>query len=1163
MKENDWIVASINNPDFTPQDFKDVGGMNLENTQLLSYNDYLNNQFIKENNNFKDSTGAFDEQKFKDFYQQKVGDFQQFGQDENDVDNFEYSLFDTSRKPNSRVKDPEFRLSVVSNPDRYSTGVVGRNQIQESGFSRYELAQQSKVFDSETGQYLNYSPNDISLTSDPIGWIGQLFSDPLVMAVYEEDGEHTDPITGEVVQHRKGEYKLDDNGQYYYETLNGRSLIGKEILSATDIITVDGEGLNKYDFFDSDGLDKSVVGTVAKTIASVVPMIIPVWNISTIYNGYLVGREILKSLPMLYGMVSSLWGNEEDSTIINNLAAFGQQLTPGQSEYSKQHILAFENVANIISDVALQYGQQKLVSNTVNKLRGGMKEVEEAQQKAFMMYNIQRNQMANRIEDAKELASYVGENIDDWQNSALGKALIQKIVQPAKEIAEKKARFGRDMSLAYMSVISNTDVYNTILENGGSKRDAAIVALGTTAGMFSVDKFLGLGELFFDEASQEVKVALRNAIKKGALEVKDQIKQQGIASPTTKKGILNLLKLSGDKSRSITSQFAENLKNHTLGFWGKAAGEGLEEMGEELVTDVVKQLYEIAGEFSPNILNESGVTDVGAFDNMLERYGMSFFGGAIGGGLFYGVDVINNGKFKRDTSQDEIIYLIANGKKKELLEELDKREKAGKLGSTKISGLRYEYDKDGKPVFLTAKDKTDTQNRFIYDALKQSITQMEALMISTKTDLSEDDLFHQMVLDEKRFIDLKDFLQDQSYITRYQQDFRDLTKKLINAEQDLQLAYKTKDGEPDGSPLPDPASSTVTKNPSRLERIKELEEKVKDLRAQRDEFLTGKKSMEYVDKMLFSIDSRLNAPFMSMTFTTWLKANKNKTVDELTEAEIKEYKDQYLKYKETEQKDDFNTGYEIYKQFKEKADPILKQLQDKSGELYQGQEAAKKFLESEELGDYYIYRPDEFMEGFETEDEYRERTTKIDGETEEEFQERKNQKVNEVNETLTQNLIDSINNLANGGPVDHATQRLLLIKLGDRKKDKIRRMIDGIVDAFVKEETNDEIKNRYKQLKGINIDFSNVDEIRENIKNQINQQREQVLEISEYRELKQKNTYQGLLNVAKALGYTGASKDINTEIVTRDDLEEVFDFLYDYANDPDPDKLNNLSLIHI
>jgi hypothetical protein len=36
MAKNDWIVASLNNPNFTPADFSNIAEMTLDNTQMLS-----------------------------------------------------------------------------------------------------------------------------------------------------------------------------------------------------------------------------------------------------------------------------------------------------------------------------------------------------------------------------------------------------------------------------------------------------------------------------------------------------------------------------------------------------------------------------------------------------------------------------------------------------------------------------------------------------------------------------------------------------------------------------------------------------------------------------------------------------------------------------------------------------------------------------------------------------------------------------------------------------------------------------------------------------------------------------------------------------------------------------------------------------------------------
>ena len=98
-------------------------------------------------------------------------------------------------------------------------------------------------------------------------------------------------------------------------------------------------------------------------------------------------------------------------------------------------------------------------------------------------------------------------------------------------------RLGADASLAYMAIVSNTDVYQSMLEHGASKRDAAAIAFGSTLGMFAVDRYLGLGELFFDELRNDTQLALRNAFKKEANAVAERLIGTGeglIANPEVK-----------------------------------------------------------------------------------------------------------------------------------------------------------------------------------------------------------------------------------------------------------------------------------------------------------------------------------------------------------------------------------------------------------------------------------------------------------------------------------------------------------------------------------------------------------------------------------------------------------------------------------------------------
>jgi hypothetical protein len=205
----------------------------------------------------------------------------------------------------------------VHNPERVSTGVIGVNRVGPRTMSDRELAQTQKIFDHSTGQYEDYTPNDVALTSNPFAWIVSQFKDPLVLATYDENGQHFDPILGRMVDHQKGQKKLNEQGLPFYETLDGRSLGHKEVLGFTDNLTVDGSWLNKYDFFDSDSLDKSVTGTIMKNLAIIAPAFIP--GVGMYYGGALVVREMAKSLPMLYGMAGIFDNEVHQSSALNTI----------------------------------------------------------------------------------------------------------------------------------------------------------------------------------------------------------------------------------------------------------------------------------------------------------------------------------------------------------------------------------------------------------------------------------------------------------------------------------------------------------------------------------------------------------------------------------------------------------------------------------------------------------------------------------------------------------------------------------------------------------------------------------------------------------------------------------------------------------------------------
>lgn len=933
MKQNDWLVAGLLNPEFNISDFL-ISGLTPDNTQLLTAEQYKKSSFVRDR--FTED-GVFNEQKFDDFYKKRAEEFGKL-QSMDVKDTFVYSPFDTKAKPNSSVQSPNYSLDIVANPNR-EVNVFGATH--DGGFSQRELAQQSRIWDTEKGEWSTDTVNDRALFSNPEKWLSTVFGDPLVYATYDSDGEHYDTFTGQMMPHKKGEYKLNKYGLPYTETLDGRSLVNKEVVSGFDLLTVDGKGANKYDFFDSDGLDKSVTGTVMKSAAAIAPMFMGPY-VASIYSGLLVGRELMKTLPMLYGLTTAWFDMPAENGTLNKLAGIGQALTTGTSDAGKSSMLNLEVLSNMVTDVALQWGQQKAIATSIGKLRGGKELVNDAYKKAGTEYAASRaalEQQASRGTITREaLERYVGD-ASKWQESAIGRAAIQKYMKDVQPIVDRTRRLGADASLVYMALVSNTDVYQSMLEAGASRKEAAAVALGSTIGMFSVDRFLGLGELFFDDLTADYERQLRRTLTKEAKSWYDKTIKQTIQEPSKSKldKFRGLFQKGVDWGKKKTNKFVDDLKYHSTGFTGKAIGEGLEEVGEEFVSDISKGLYELASDLGFN----TTVSDVGAFDNWKERYAMSFLGGTLGGGLFYGVNIYQNGKFHVDQTQDELIYLVRNGKTQDVLKTLDKWRDQGKFGSTSLS-INTTKDSEGNDIFLTAENSSDSQNEFIYNRIKETVLQLQNIIDNNDANLNDDELYDKMILSEARFQGLQKYLQGQSYTTNYQQDYQNALNNVVNLESALTRARKTRTGLPyqsDEEYSRNIATDEQLRNMTEHEKqardrnIKKVEEDLKSAKEELDRFLSGEYSMEYTEKMLFALDENLNKEFVTMTYDQWLKrAHDGKTPGELSPDEAIQYKEEYLTYKANKQKEDLTKQFGLYKAIKAQMDPILlglSQNQDK------------------------------------------------------------------------------------------------------------------------------------------------------------------------------------------------------------------------------------------
>lgn len=1078
---NDWLVANLNNPDFSISDFKGIADMNIDNTQFLKKDQYLKSDFVKNNPAFKGNDGQFSQKKFDEYYDQRLQDFKEFKDDKTPA-GLELSVFDTLRTPNDKVRNNGLRIGRGYNPDRQKIGIEGVNVWSAPERSRSEIAQTQKIFNTETGKFEDWTPNDNALFNGKsdfgISWLKSLFSDPLVLAQYDKD-----TVDKDGTKHQAGDYKLNSDGTYYYETLGGRSPIGKQVLSALDTLTVDGTKMNKYDFFDSDDIEKSVKGVVAKNVATLIPMFIG-GPVGTIYSTALIAREMAKSLPMLYGMTTALFSDSETPKWMNTIAAMGDKFTSGTSDYAKEHTFSVENFGNLISDVALQWGQQKGIAQAMNKLKGSKNYVQEAMENAAALYKAKASSMPLQAMAPS----------GNWQESALGAACIKKYLPAAEKAMKESSQLGRDASLAYMAIVSNSDVYGDAIEHGASKQDAAAIALGSTLGMYAVDKYAHLGELFFDDATEDSVKAARNAIKKELLGFTDEkgVKHNGLkqvfeqissSNDTPANKAVQKIHAALNKTKSFLGNYADDLKYHTTNFLGKAIGEGTEEVGEELITDAAKSIYQLAGFLGA----DTSTKDVGAWDNALERYSMSFLGGAIGGGIFYAKEAFNGEQYKRDKSNDELATLIRNGHIGELRDEVEKLRKNGKLGSTKLSASDYETASTGENIWLTTNNAKESQNQKIADLINDKISAIDTVLNNNQVGLNDDQLFNNMVLGEQRY----QLYKDVAPLTNYYEDFNDVLSNLIKAELNYRTASQTLDGSieiTDSNKISDSKLRSLTpeQQKNRNDALLVLQQEVEKARQAKNDFLSGDTSLDYTRKLNFALDSNLHSPFLDIDYEdAWKKKFGNKQLSDLTDAEKFEWTQILLDKQKFKDKESISKSWDRFKAIEKIINPELHNLTDNSKQFKQWHEQFQQImgqLDSKDLVSSYANYDTKL--DTETDDEYEARNIKLidpvsgqEIETDQDFVVRKNNRIRQIEALNDQKDADWANNIMQ--QLATVGNQLDPIAAGTLKKLIPKRVKDVLARKIQLAPLSNEVKNI---LGNLDTDLSNVNDVLDTIK---------------------------------------------------------------------------------
>ena len=262
---------------------------------------------------------------------------------------------------------PQYELTKALNPDRLTRSMITVGQTGPREKTASEIAQSQQVFNSETGEWMD-TPEDMfsfgKLFSDFTGFFSDNFGSAKVLATYDEDVDINGRKRGEIgfdenlIEHTKGEYKLNENGTYYYRTLkDGENVYGKELLHYSDILTREGSVLNSVDFLDSDDIQKNPIGSFVKNASLIGSFFLP-------YVGpAIAGATLLQQSMSLGATLGKLAFMDNDNPTFNWLEGLAEATNPMEtrSEDSRNNSWTVENLLGMVGDVVGQLYQQRLL----------------------------------------------------------------------------------------------------------------------------------------------------------------------------------------------------------------------------------------------------------------------------------------------------------------------------------------------------------------------------------------------------------------------------------------------------------------------------------------------------------------------------------------------------------------------------------------------------------------------------------------------------------------------------------------------------------------------------------------------------------------------------------------------------------------------------------
>ena len=894
-KEYDLFMNMLRNPDASFDTFV-AGGLTTDNTQLLGRSEYESSEKVQEA--LKDQYGQFDKNQFDQLYnnaQMYYNLLSSANYDKAMQEQVTYHRDDIFAPADQRRTGPDYQQVIVSNPYKQTSSVFELGKVGERTKSVDELAQANKVLlnPSTAGDNLENaqwgdSPNDS---------FAEHFFDTLVLAQYDEDGTHTDLVSGQIVEHKKGDLKLDQNGNFYYEKLDGRDIYGRRVLNKMNVLTTDGSFWNRYDFFDSDDINqKSVGGSILKNLALVGTMFIP-------YVGpWIAGLSIATQLAGLGATLGKMIAGSDNPTL-SEIEGWSKSVSRqgAQTEYAQENTWCWENFINLIGDVAGQLKEQRFVFEKIPYALSGTN-IYSKESMAAKLAELQKGQQKlfeTRVGDLSKLGKTkegLQLSVDELRTMSTLKAQAE-----LDSFMKGYQKLGEVMSKGYMTAITVGDTYGEAKQAGASDLDATLLTLGYAAGEYALLN-TGLGEWILPELragrykSQAIAKALANINQDTqALYRQFGTTLKNVPKEGKKQYVKKIFNLGRDIARA---EYATGSRALTASL-AAGAGEGVEEVSEELLADFSKGCYDVVKwlQGEDTRLDSFGYNfDTGEFNvsDLANRYSMSLVGGFIGGGLTNAgtnYQSINNlGNMTSKQAIEEVVYMARNGGLNKFLKEVNKMQ----LGDRNLS-MNTQRNEDGTISFVQG-TKQDNQDVYIKRAINQQARLIEQILQANGASLSDESFLDTQTLNDLRFT----ALHNSSMAGELLNEFNGLSSDIVKLTSQINT-IQSKALDANG----DKAVSDKEKRNNELSDddkavIKKLESQLKDKQKQLQELLEGKRSYEFIADALFEMTPALSGNLTTVTFPLFAEQMYGKKFSELTNDEKATAQDKYTKWKASE-----------------------------------------------------------------------------------------------------------------------------------------------------------------------------------------------------------------------------------------------------------------------